>query len=134
MDVVILEELERFVDSLEPKVQERIVKVFMLLAEQGRLLREPYSKSLEDTQHPGYLRELRVSVGAAYVIRIIYWIDELSEEAILLNGFNKKGKDDRRLYKKMITEAEALYNGYRALQESEQLLGVTAQDPDTEEQ
>ncbi len=71
-----------FLDSLDPKMRAKTVMVIQLLEEYGNVLREPYSKHLENG-----LFELRIQ-QSSQITRIIFFFRE--DKAVLTNGFIKK--------------------------------------------
>jgi phage-related protein len=75
--------IDEFVDSLEVKVQNKIIEAFSLLKEFGVALGMPYSKKLTGTS----LWELRI-LGSDN-IRIFY-IAKTGKTFLLLHGFKKK--------------------------------------------
>ena len=68
--------VKTFLDSLDPKMRAKTVMVIQLLEEYGNVLREPYSKHLENGLF-------------AQITRIIYFFFR-GDKAILTNGFIKK--------------------------------------------
>ncbi len=75
--------VEQFLDSLDNKMKAKILKMIMLLQQNGNELREPYSKSLGDG-----IFELRVK-QATDITRILYFF-VIGNKIILTNGFVKK--------------------------------------------
>jgi hypothetical protein len=57
------------------------------------------------------LKELRAKTEA-HVVRVLYYFDE-RRRALLLVGGDKKGKNERSFYKKLVAEAEALIGRLR---------------------
>lgn len=74
-----------FLDSLEPKMNAKLVGLMEVLEEKGTLLREPYSKPLGDA-----LFELRCKVGSN-ITRALYFF-YIGKKIIITNGFEKKTK------------------------------------------
>ena len=72
-----------FLDSLEIKMQAKMVRTIAFLQENGSDLREPYSEYLQD----GIL-ELRAKVGSN-ISRVLYFFFD-GKKAILTHGFIKK--------------------------------------------
>lgn len=72
-----------FINSLEPKMQAKVIKTIDLLEENGNSLREPYSSSIGRG-----IFELRVKHGSD-ITRILYFFF-IGNKAILTNGFVKK--------------------------------------------
>lgn len=75
--------VDDFIDSLDVKMQARVIRSIGLLKKFGYELREPYTKSLEN----GIL-ELRIQQGND-ISRILYFF-MAGRQIILTNGFVKK--------------------------------------------
>ena len=75
--------VEEFLCSLEPKMRAKLVGILNILQEKGNLLREPYSKHLEDG-----IFEVRGKVGND-ISRVLYFF-YIGEKIVLTNGFVKK--------------------------------------------
>ena len=74
---------QEFIDSLDLKMQAKILKTISLLQENGTDLRMPYSEHLEDG-----IFELRAKVGSN-ISRVLYFFFD-GGKAILTHGFIKK--------------------------------------------
>ena len=72
-----------FLDSLDLKMRAKMLRTIEMLRINGSLLREPYSKALDD----GIL-ELRAKVGTD-ISRVLYFFI-IGQKVILTNGFIKK--------------------------------------------
>jgi len=84
-------EVEKWLESLPTDLFARVAFYIDLLAEQGPLLGEPYTKQLDRK-----LRELRFHLGRESV-RITYWIGP-GRRSILLTVFTKtRMRDDREI-------------------------------------
>lgn len=77
--------IEEFLDSLEHKMRAKLLRLIMLLEQNGNELREPYSKFLNDG-----IYELRARQGNN-TSRALYFFD-VGHKIILTNGFVKKNK------------------------------------------
>lgn len=77
--------VEEFLDSLDHKMRAKLLKMIMLLQQNGNELREPYSKSLGDG-----IFELRAK-QATDITRVLYFF-VVGHKIILTNGFVKKTK------------------------------------------
>jgi phage-related protein len=77
------EPLKEFLDGLPAGTRAKVVKLFNLLAEEGVLLKEPYTRHIR-----GKIRELRVKDNLGHV-RILYFTFT-GKRFILLHGFLKK--------------------------------------------
>lgn len=75
--------VEEFLDSVNPKMRAKIYGMLAILQEKGNLLREPYSKHLDDG-----IFELRCKFGSD-ITRILYFFF-YEGKIILTNGFIKK--------------------------------------------
>ena len=72
-----------FLDSLDVKMQAKVLRTIELLEKNGYELREPYSKLLEDG-----IFELRIKQGSN-ITRVLYFFF-VNRKIILTNGFVKK--------------------------------------------
>ena len=72
-----------FIDSLEPKMEAKVLSLIEILEEKGNQLRLPYSECLEDG-----IFELRCKFGSD-ITRTLYFFYE-GANIILTNGFVKK--------------------------------------------
>lgn len=75
--------VENFLRELEPKMRAKLVGILQILQEKGNMLREPYSKHLEDG-----IFEVRGKVGND-ISRVLYFF-YVGEKIVLTNGFIKK--------------------------------------------
>jgi len=75
--------VEDFLKKIDVKMRAKIVGLLEILEEKGNVLREPYSKHLEDG-----IFELRCKVGSN-ITRILYFF-YYQGKIILTNGFVKK--------------------------------------------
>ena len=75
--------VEEFLDSVNPKMRAKIYGLMGILQEKGNMLREPYSKHLEDG-----IFELRCKFGSD-ITRVLYFF-YYEEKIIMTNGFVKK--------------------------------------------
>jgi len=75
--------VESFLDALDHKMRAKMLRLMLLLKENGNDLREPYSKYLEDG-----LFELRVKQGTN-ITRVLYFF-MIDREIIITHGFVKK--------------------------------------------
>lgn len=75
--------VEDFINSVNPKMRAKIFGLVGILQEKGNLLREPYSKHLDDG-----IFELRCKFGSD-ITRILYFF-YYEQKIILTNGFVKK--------------------------------------------
>lgn len=75
--------VEEFLKKLDVKMRAKMVGLLEILEEKGNVLREPYSKHLEDG-----IFELRCKVGSN-IMRVLYFF-YYQGKIILTNGFVKK--------------------------------------------
>ena len=75
--------IEEFLDSINPQMRAKIFGLLGILQEKGNMLREPYSKHLEDG-----IFELRCKFGSN-ITRVLYFF-YYERRIILTNGFIKK--------------------------------------------
>lgn len=77
--------VQELLDSLEPKLLAKTLRTIDLLEMNGPLLREPYSKLVENG-----IFELRTKQGSD-ITRVLYFF-VMGKKAILTNGFVKNPK------------------------------------------
>lgn len=77
--------VEEFLLSLDVKMRAKLLGILEILQEKGNLLREPYSKHLEDG-----IFEIRGKVGTD-ISRVLYFFF-YDRKTILTNGFIKKSQ------------------------------------------
>ncbi len=75
--------VEKFLDSVNPKMRAKIFGLLGILQEKGNMLREPYSKHLEDG-----IFELRCKFGSD-ITRVLYFF-YYEGRIVLTHGFIKK--------------------------------------------
>ena len=81
--------VEEFLDSIDPKMRAKIYGLMAILQEKGNLLREPYSKHLEDG-----IFELRCKFGSD-ITRVLYFF-YYEGKIVMINGFVKKHKKHQK--------------------------------------
>ena len=77
--------VENFLDSVNPRLRAKIFGLLGILQEKGNMLREPYSKCLEDG-----IFDLRCKFGSD-ITRVLYFF-YYEGKIILTNGFVKKSQ------------------------------------------
>lgn len=82
--------VEKFLNSLDIKMRNKILMILNVLQERGNQLREPYSKHLEDG-----IFEVRGKVGND-ISRVLYFF-YYNGKIIMTNGFIKKTQKHRSL-------------------------------------
>ena len=80
--------VQELLDSLKPKLLAKTLRTIDLLEMNGPLLREPYSKPLENG-----IFELRAKQGSD-ITRVLYFFI-VGKKAVLTNGFIKKSQDQQ---------------------------------------
>ena len=109
-DVNSTEEYLFWFSRQDDHVKEAIFSVTLLLQELGPLLKWPYADMLKGCSIIN-MKELRIRTPL-HVIRIAYYFDK-DRKALLLIGGDKKGKNEKGFYKKLIADAEALIRKYQ---------------------
>ena len=75
--------VEEFINSLDVKMRAKVYGMLSILQDKGNMLREPYSKHLDDG-----IFELRCKVGSN-ITRVLYFF-YYEGKIVLTNGFVKK--------------------------------------------
>ena len=75
--------VEEFINSLDVKMRAKMYGMLSILQDKGNMLREPYSKHLDDG-----IFELRCKVGSN-ITRVLYFF-YYEGSIVLTNGFVKK--------------------------------------------
>lgn len=76
---------KEFINTLDTKMQAKMVRTIKILQDNGTALREPYSKPLD-----GGIFELRAKVGSD-ISRVLYFFF-VGKKIVLTNGFIKKSQ------------------------------------------
>jgi hypothetical protein len=90
--------------------KEALLAKVLLLEEFGPQLGRPHADTLKGSRIKN-LKELRARTPSQ-VLRVLYNFDD-ERQALLLVGGNKKGKNEKSFYKKLIQSAEMLTERYR---------------------
>jgi hypothetical protein len=90
--------------------KEALLAKVLLLEEFGPQLGRPHADTLKGSRIKN-LKELRARTPSQ-VLRVLYYFDD-ERQALLLVGGNKKGKNEKSFYKKLIQLAEMLTERYR---------------------
>jgi hypothetical protein len=93
-----------------PEAQEALLAKVLLLEAFGPQLGRPHADTLKGSRIKN-LKELRARTQA-HVFRVLYYFDE-DRKALLLIGGDKKGKNEKDFYEKLIQSAEMLIKQYR---------------------
>ena len=83
------EPAKEFIMSLDTKIQAKMLRIIVMLQNNGYELREPYSKHLDEG-----IFELRAKVGSD-ISRVLYFF-VFGKKVILTNGFIKKTQKTSR--------------------------------------
>ena len=75
--------VEEFMNSVDSKMRAKLLRLQLLLEQNGNLLTEPYSKYLEEG-----IFELRAQHGSD-IARVLYFF-VIGKKIIITNGFTKK--------------------------------------------
>ena len=75
--------VQKFLKKLNPKMRAKMYGMLVILQEKGNMLREPYSKYIEDG-----ISELRCKFGSD-ITRVMYFF-YYDRKIVLTNGFIKK--------------------------------------------
>lgn len=100
--------VQELLDSLEPKLLAKTLRTIDLLEMNGPLLREPYSKSLENG-----IFELRTKQGSD-ITRVLYFFI-IGKKAVLTNGFIKNRRRHQRQKKNWQRSIKQIMNGGMAM-------------------
>ena len=76
--------VQKFLKKLNPKMRAKMYGMLVILQEKGNMLREPYSKYIEDG-----IFELRCKFGSD-ITRVMYFFFYYDRKIVLTNGFIKK--------------------------------------------
>lgn len=96
--------------SQSPEAQEALLTKVFLLEEFGPLLGRPHADTLKGSKIKN-LKELRARTQQ-HVLRVLYYFDA-DRQALLLIGGDKKGKNEKDFYARLIQTAESLIERYR---------------------
>ena len=100
--------VQELLDSLEPKLLAKTLRTIDLLEMNGPLLREPYSKPLENG-----IFELRTKQGSD-ITRVLYFFI-VGKKAVLTNGFIKKSQKTPKAEKNWQRSIKQIMNGGMAM-------------------
>lgn len=94
--------VQKFLDTLEPKLLAKTLRTIDLLETNGPLLRKPYSESIDDG-----IFELRTKQGSD-ITRVLYFF-VVGKKAVLTNGFVKKTQKTPTAEKELARKYKADY-------------------------
>ena len=107
--VIFSEQYEAWFDSLPQKDQVAITTDLHVLSKIGPTLGRPHVDHVKGSRHTN-MKELRTRVSG-HVYRSFFAFDP-KRQAVLLNGGDKKGKDQRKFYQRLIAEADEILTEY----------------------
>ena len=100
--------VQELLDSLKPKLLAKTLRTIDLLEMNGPLLREPYSKPLENG-----IFELRTKQGSD-ITRVLYFFI-VGKKAVLTNGFIKKSQRHQKQKRNWQSNIKQIMNGGMAM-------------------
>ena len=112
--VVATDEYLEWFENQESKAKSDILASVLLLKEFGPHLGRPYADTLKGSAIKN-LKELRVK-SYRHVYRVAYYFDE-KRNALLLTAGDKRGKNEKQFYKRLISNAERLITKYQIEEE-----------------
>jgi hypothetical protein len=101
-------EFEAWFRGLHEDSREAILRSVYLLEHEGPALGRPHADTLHGSMIAN-LKELRTRTGG-HQFRILYRFDR-NREALLIVGDDKKGREERRFYRRLIARAEKIIAG-----------------------
>ena len=107
--VVATAEVDAWFMALDESAQDDVRYAVGLLRHGGPQLGRPYVDTLNGSRYAN-MKELRVGARGA-AIRIAFAFDP-DRQAVLLVAGDKRGANEKRFYRQLITKADALYAQY----------------------
>lgn len=105
-EILISEEYEKWFNKLPKKYKIAIATDLSVLGSIGPTLGRPYVDQMNDSKFKN-LKELRTNVSG-HVYRSLFAFDP-SRRAVILCGGDKKGKNQEKFYKALISQAEIVF-------------------------
>ena len=99
------DEYDAWFDTLDEESKEAVFERVLLLRQFGPNLPRPYSDTLHGSKCKN-LKELR-NKTEKHILRVAYYFDA-QRNAFLLTGGDKKGKNQKKFYKDLVAESEAI--------------------------
>jgi hypothetical protein len=96
-------------DQLESAEKSELLAKIALLRQFGPQLRRPHADTLKGSKYRN-MKELRAGTAAS-VLRVAFAFDP-ARSAILLVGGNKAGVNERRFYRQLLAQADALFGAF----------------------
>lgn len=107
--IIFSEEYEVWFDHLQKKDQIAITTDLHVLAQFGPTLGRPYVDQVKGSRFSN-MKELRTRVSG-HVYRSFFAFDP-ERRAVVLNGGDKKGKDQGKFYQRLVEEADEILAKY----------------------
>lgn len=107
--IIALDPIAAWLATLNDNAVDKIYAAINILKYKGSDLGRPYVDTLKGSKYAN-LKELRVPFGRS-VFRICFVFDP-KRNAVLLCGGDKQGVNEERFYKKLIAQAEMIYEQY----------------------
>ena len=104
-------DFDAWFEALGSPEQAEIIAVVRLLKIYGPRLPRPHAGTLKGSKHAN-MKELRAATPDA-VLRVAFAFDP-ERAGILLCAGNKQGVNQRRFYRRLIEQADALYDAHLA--------------------
>ena len=107
--ILISEEYEVWFNELPQKHKLAISTDLAVLRNMGPMLGRPYVDQIKGSKHKK-LKELRTQTSG-HVYRSLFAFDP-ERQAVILSGGDKKGKNQGKFYRRLIAQAEAVFDAY----------------------
>ena len=108
-EVVATQAFEQWLGQQSAPTQDAVRFTVRLLMQLGPRLSRPHADTLAGSKYSN-MKELRVSANRA-AIRIAFVFDP-HRRAVLLIAGDKRGVNQKRFYRQLIAQADALYSEY----------------------
>ena len=108
-EIIISEEYESWFNELSQKHKIAIATDLEVLRNLGPTLGRPYADQIKGSKFNN-LKELRTKVPG-HVYRSLFAFDP-ERYAVILSGGDKKGKNQKKFYKRLIAQAEIIFETY----------------------
>ena len=105
-EIIISGEYEKWFNGLPQKDKLAIATDLEVLRNLGPTLGRPYADQIKGSKYNN-LKELRTKV-TGHVYRSLFAFDP-ERHAVILSGGDKKGKNQEKFYKRLITQAEIVF-------------------------
>lgn len=107
--VIFSDKYEEWFGTLAKKDQAAIATDLGVLEIMGPTLGRPHVDHVNDSQYAN-MKELRTKISG-HVYRSFFAFDP-DRKAVVLTGGDKKGKDQKKFYKRLIAEADTIFTSY----------------------